>query len=84
MKTSRKMCYQSLKALLNAPEPCDKDEVRSLLGMVNYYGKFIPKASTLLHPLNALLRKDHDFKWTKQCSEAFQKIKTEIASDKVL
>ena len=48
-------------------------ESRSFLGLLNYYTKFIPK---LLHPLNDLLRKDHKWQWTKQCSEDFSGAKT--------
>lgn len=30
-------------------------ELNSLVGLVNYYCKFIPNMSTLMHPLNRLL-----------------------------
>lgn len=79
MKTESKM-----KAITEAPVPTNVDEVRSFLGLVLYYGKFIPKASELTAPLRELLEKDVDFKWTKQCEKAFQDIKTEICSPRVL
>ncbi|KAI5721049.1 hypothetical protein M8J77_015290 [Diaphorina citri] len=75
---------EKVKALVHAPEPTDVNEVRSFLGMVNYYTKFIPHASTLLYPLNSLLKKSTPFKWTEECDRAFKKVKEEIASDKVL
>ena len=44
-------------AIANAPAPTNLQELRSFLGLLNYYGKFIPNlAATILHPLNALLQ----------------------------
>lgn len=38
-------------ALMEAPEPNNKQQLLSFLGIVNYYGKFVPRPSTLAHPL---------------------------------
>ncbi|KAK8758930.1 hypothetical protein V5799_003440 [Amblyomma americanum] len=43
-------------ALLNAPAPKDKQQLQSFLGMVNYYGKFVQRLSTLAQPLYRLLK----------------------------
>lgn len=45
-------------AIKNAPTPRNISAIRSFLGLVHYYGKFVPNLSTCLHPLNELLRKD--------------------------
>ena len=47
-----------LQAILQAPTPRNVTELRSFLGLVNYYGKFIPNLATTLHPLNQLLHRD--------------------------
>lgn len=52
--------------------------------MINYYGKFIRNTSNVLAPLHDLLKKDIKFVWTKACSEAFNKAKENLVSDKVL
>ena len=52
---------EKLKAIVKAPTPKNVTELRSFLGLVNYYGKFLPNLSTFLHPLNNLLH--HDCKW---------------------
>ena len=44
-----------LQAIQQAPSPRNITELRAFLGLLNYYGKFIPNLSTLIHPLNALL-----------------------------
>ncbi|KAI4885438.1 hypothetical protein NFI96_003949 [Prochilodus magdalenae] len=46
-----------IKAIVEAPVPTDTTQLRSFLGLINYYARFVPNMSTLLHPLNALLHK---------------------------
>ena len=58
--------------------------LRSFLGLTNYYGKFIPNLVTLLHPLNALLQANKEWKWTSECVKAFQAAKEQIISASVL
>ena len=47
-----------LQAIQRAPVPKKLmlNSLRAFLGLLNYYGKFIPNLSTMIHPLNALLR----------------------------
>ena len=52
--------------------------------MVNYRGKFIPNLSSVLYPLNQLLRKDKPWKWTQRCQQAFQAAKDSLTSSKLL
>ncbi|XP_062605742.1 uncharacterized protein K02A2.6-like [Saccostrea cucullata] len=58
--------------------------LRSFLGIVNYYARFIPNLSTVLHPLYNLLEKDRKWCWSKDCEEAFKTVKKLITSDEVL
>lgn len=71
-------------AVVNAATPKNADDLRQFLGLVNYYHRFIPNSSTILHPLNQLLHKDKKFVWSSECSQSFKKIKEIIASDQVL
>ena len=73
-----------LQAILKAPSLRNVQELRSFLGLVNYYGKFIPNLSTVLHPLNDLLRQNVRWKWTAACEQAFAAAKQGLASSKVL
>ena len=72
------------RAILDAPEPKNIQELRSFLGLLNYYAKFIPNLASLLHPLNKLLKKDQKWQWTKECSEVFVKAKQCLTSALVL
>ena len=43
-------------AIRNAPVPIDVSQLKSYLGLLNYYAKFIPNLSTTLQPLYELLQ----------------------------
>ena len=75
---------EKVEAVLKAPRPNDVAEVRSFLGLINYYHRFLPNLSTAVHLLNQLLEKNHKRKWPKQCDKAFLKVKEMITSEQVL
>lgn len=64
--------------------PKNLKEVESFLGMVNYYSKFVAGMAEMVEPLNELRRKDQPWSWGSQQQQAFEKIKKELMSDKVL
>ena len=71
-------------AVLKAPSPKDVQELRSFLGLIHYYGKFLSNLSTLLHPLNDLLKADKKWEWSTACEAAFTEAKKLLASAPVL
>ena len=73
-----------VSAIIEAPTPKDLQQLRSFLGLVNYYGKFIPNLATLLQPLHSLLQTDTKWVWSQKCARAFQEAKEKIASAQVL
>ena len=46
---------ERVKAIVEAPAPRSTSELKSFLGLLNYYRKFIPNLSALLSPLHSLL-----------------------------
>lgn len=75
---------EKVEAITKAPVPKNVQELRSFLGLLNYYGKFIPNLSRILQPLNQLLKDKQKWSWTKECTDAFQQAKAQLASAKVL
>lgn len=73
-----------LDAIVKAPAPENVQQLRSFLGLINYYGKFIPNAATILHPLNRLLCKDAKWKRTRDCQKSFELAKEKLTSSSVL
>ena len=72
-----------IEAIVNAPSPKNVTELRSYLGLLNYYGQFIPNLASLIHPLNKLLRHNMTWRWTKSCRDAFKSTKEKIVSPDV-
>ena len=52
-----------VEAVVEAPDPRDISELRSFLGMVNYYAKFLPNLATTLSPFYRLLRQTTAWHW---------------------
>uniref|UniRef100_A0A8C1M144 ribonuclease H n=1 Tax=Cyprinus carpio TaxID=7962 RepID=A0A8C1M144_CYPCA len=73
-------------AILSAPRPTTKTQVRAFLGLAGYYRCFIPNFSSLAAPLTDLTRKGQPEKvcWTPSAEEAFGQIKTALTSAPVL
>ena len=59
-------------------------EVKQFLGLIGYYRKFIPRFSDLAQPLNALTRKDVEFKWASICQESFELLKASLMTEPIL
>ena len=73
-----------IEAIVKAPKPENVQQLRSLLGLINYYSKFVANLASLLHPLNQLLQHNVKWKWTKECTSAFEQAKKELVSAKIL
>uniref|UniRef100_A0A914DCM8 RNA-directed DNA polymerase n=1 Tax=Acrobeloides nanus TaxID=290746 RepID=A0A914DCM8_9BILA len=73
-----------VKAIKNMPRPKDIKSLRSYLGFVNHYGKFVPRLYDLRSPLDNLLKKDVPWNWSDQCEDSFAKIRSILMSPLVL
>jgi len=69
---------------LEARAPNNITELQAYLGLLKYYGKFIPNLSSELHVLYKLLRKDVKFIWSNKCEEVFEKSKCLLLQNQVL
>ena len=75
---------KKVDAVIRMPPPSDVSTLRSFLGSVQFYGKFIPNLATLSEPLNRLLRKETPWTWSAREQGAFQTLKDELGKDHVL
>ena len=55
-----------IAAIVNAPRPHNITTLKAFLGLLNYYGKFIPNLATVLHPLYQLLSTKTEWEWTSE------------------
>ena len=75
---------EKVEAILNAKTPGNVSELRTFIGIVTYYCRFIPNMSTRFAPLYNLLRDDVEWSWTAECEQAVKDIKNLLASDQIL
>ena len=73
-----------VQAISEAPTPRSTTELRSYLGMLTYYGKFLPNLSSTLHPLLVLLKKEAKWRWGTAQAKAFAVTKKLLTSDTCL
>ena len=66
---------KKVKAVEQFPIPNDLKTLRSFLGLVSYYRKFVPDFARVAEPLHALTKKEVPFIWTKTCQDAFHELK---------
>ena len=52
-----------VQAITNMPQPANKKELQSFIGMVNYLSKFTPRLSELAECLHDLIHINVPFKW---------------------
>ena len=71
---------ESTEKIMQLQTPTNIKEVQRVLGVVNYYRRFIPKMNDLAMPIQALLKKQSltKWKWSEECDDALNKIKTMI------
>ena len=72
------------QAIVSAPAPLNVSHLKSFLGLVNYYAKFLPNLSNTLAPLYALLQKQVEWSWGRSHEEAINSAKQLLSSSRVL
>ena len=80
----RKPSSDKVNAIASMPQPVNKKELQSFIGMVNYLSKFTPRLSELAECLRDLIRIHVPFQWGPEHTEAFTNIKQEIIKAPVL
>ena len=75
---------EKVQAVRDAPVPRNVSELKSYLGLLNYYGRFMPNLSSVLGPLHCLLRKNVRWSWKPEHEESFRASKQSLMSARVL
>ena len=72
-----------VKAILEWEPPTKVPELRSFLGLVNYYRRFIKGYSAKAAPLTNMLKKNRLWHWSEECQRAFKELRA-ISEEPVL
>lgn len=73
----------TVRCLKDALLPSTKSELRSFMGLCNFYRRFVRRFSDVAAPLNVLLRKDAPEKFgelSPDASAAFRKLRDAVSS----
>lgn len=68
----------------NNKSPSNLKELKSFLGLVGYYRRFIENFSQIATPLNFLTKKDTKFQWITECELAFRRFKEILVAPPLL
>ena len=77
-----KMSQLKIQSVLDFPIPVVSKQLKSFLGIVNYFRDFVRNASTIVKPLHGLIADYHKaqkIKWSSEAILAFNIVKTEIS-----
>lgn len=77
---------EKVEAIMQCTPPATKKQVRSFLGLIGWYRRFIPDFSTKAAVLTELTKKasPNKVRWTPTCEEAFNHLKQALCQDPVL
>ena len=70
--------------MLKWERPRTVTKVRSFLGLVGYYRRFVEGFSKMVSPLTQLTRKDQPFFWTEKCEQCFEEINKRLTTASML
>ena len=73
-----------IRAVQEWPQPKDKHEIRSFLGLCTYYRRFVRGFADIAKPLTKLTEEQRDFKWDDGCKRAFEDLKQALVTAPVL
>jgi hypothetical protein len=75
---------EKTKAIDTFPVPTNATQIKSFLGLCQYYRKFCKSFSHICSPLTALLQKDAKFFWDSNCQQSFLQLKKLLTSSPIL
>ena len=62
--------------LFKIKKPTDKPTLLSIIGMIQWLGKYIPRLSDWIWPLTSMTKPSVPFQWNDHCDMCFAKIKS--------
>ncbi|XP_017604304.1 uncharacterized mitochondrial protein AtMg00860-like [Gossypium arboreum] len=78
------MDASKVRAIANWEPPTKVKELRSFLGLANYYSRFIEGYSKIAAPSTNFLKKGKVWDWDPRCEKAFNQVKQAMMSKLVL
>lgn len=74
---------KKIEAVAKIPRPNNSTELRSFLGLVNFYAQFMKHMSAKLVPLYNLLKKESAWSWARGCEKAVMEVKKLLINEDI-
>jgi hypothetical protein len=75
---------EKLRTIDEFPIPKDLTQLRGFIALASYYRKFVKNFSSIVEPLNRLLKKNIPYVWSEDQQAAFEKLKTCLMTPPIL
>ena len=75
---------EKVKAIVALKAPENVSQLRSVLGMVQYLGRYLPNLSEETKPMSELLKSDVAWRWGEAQKKSFEKVKKLVTTTPVL
>ena len=69
-----------VKAITDMPAPTSVEEIRAVMGLFQYYMRYVPHFAAIARPITDLTKKGAPFIWSAACQQAFDKLKSELTA----
>jgi len=79
-----KISRRKLAAIEKIAPPKNRKSLQRILGLINFWRKFVPQFSQNTYHMRKLLAKDVAFVWSSQCEKELQYLKTCLTSGLIL
>ena len=79
-----KCCPKKIQAVKEYEPPKNLHALRSFLGFVGYYRRFIKGFATIASPLTKLTQKDTPFQWRMEHQDAFDKLREPLLTEPLM
>lgn len=66
------------------PDPTNVTELKRILGMINFLGRYLPGLSSTLRPVTQLLESSAEWSWGEPQAAAFARVKEELSRESTL
>lgn len=73
-----------LECIQKYPKTKNVKDIRSFLGLLNYYRKFVDNFAKIAKPLTFLLKKHVPFNWTDKCDQTYEELKNKLMNPPLL
>ncbi|KAJ8385322.1 hypothetical protein AAFF_G00190380 [Aldrovandia affinis] len=73
-----------IAAVRDWPPPTNVSDLRSFLGLVSYYRKYVQDFATIARPLHCLTDRGQPYVWDDPCAQAFNVLQTALITAPVL